>query len=91
MAAIVQSRCRSPTQCVVGLSSPPALATARAAKCWVIVSRLDRLSRDVAFVSGLLVQRVPFIVSELSREADPFMLHLYAALAESVGHLPVTG
>jgi hypothetical protein len=37
---------------------------------------------DVAFVSGLMVQRVPFIVAELGRDADPFMLHLYAALAE---------
>jgi hypothetical protein len=25
---------------------------------------------------------VPFIVAELGRDADPFMLHLYAALAE---------
>ena len=48
----------------------------------MIVSKLDRLSRDVAFVSGLMAQRVPFIVAELGRDADPFMLHLYAALAE---------
>jgi DNA invertase Pin-like site-specific DNA recombinase len=48
----------------------------------VLVSKLDRLSRDVAFVSGLMAQRVPFIVAELGRDADPFMLHLYAALAE---------
>ena len=27
-------------------------------------------------------QRVPFIVAELGRDADPFILHLYAALAE---------
>jgi len=27
-------------------------------------------------------QRVPFIVAELGRDADPFMLHLYSALAE---------
>jgi Resolvase, N terminal domain len=47
-----------------------------------VVSKLDRLSRDVAFVSGLMAQRVPFIVAELGRDADPFMLHLYAALAE---------
>ena len=47
-----------------------------------MVSKLDRLSRDVAFVSGLMAQRVPFIVAELGRDADPFMLHLYAALAE---------
>jgi DNA invertase Pin-like site-specific DNA recombinase len=59
-----------------------ALAMARNAKCSVIVSKLDRLSRDVAFVSGLMAQRVPFIVAELGRDADPFMLHLYAALAE---------
>jgi DNA invertase Pin-like site-specific DNA recombinase len=59
-----------------------ALAAARLAKCSVLVSKLDRLSRDVAFVSGLMAQRVPFIVAELGRDADPFMLHLYAALAE---------
>ena len=52
------------------------------AKCPVIVAKLDRLSRDVAFISGLMAQRVPFIVAELGRDADPFMLHLYAALAE---------
>jgi DNA invertase Pin-like site-specific DNA recombinase len=59
-----------------------ALAAARSAKCCVVVAKLDRLSRDVAFVSGLMAQRVPFIVAELGRDADPFMLHLYAALAE---------
>src|SRR5947209_3486766 len=59
-----------------------ALAKARIAKCPILVSKLDRLSRDVAFVAGLMAQRVPFIVAELGRDADPFMLHLYAALAE---------
>src|SRR4029434_11203061 len=59
-----------------------ALSAARTAKCVILVSKLDRLSRDVAFVSGLMAQRVPFIVAELGRDADPFMLHLYAALAE---------
>src|SRR3954465_10155360 len=59
-----------------------ALAAARAAKCPVIVSKLDRLSRDVDFISGLMAQRVHFIVAELGPDADPFMLHLYAALAE---------
>ena len=29
-----------------------------------------------------MAQRVPFIVAELGRDADPFMLHLYAAFAE---------
>src|SRR4030088_678198 len=59
-----------------------ALAAARKARCSIVVSKLDRLSRDVAFVSGLMAQRVAFIVAELGRDADPFMLHLYAALAE---------
>ena len=59
-----------------------ALAAGRASKCPVIVAKLDRLSRDVAFVAGLMAQRVPFIVAELGVDADPFMLHLYAALAE---------
>src|SRR5947199_6820358 len=59
-----------------------ALATGRAKRCPVIVAKLDRLSRDVAFVASLMAQRVPFIVAELGTDADPFMLHLYAALAE---------
>lgn len=59
-----------------------ALATAHKQRCPVLVAKLDRLSRDVAFIAGLMVQRVPFIVAELGADADPFMLHLYAALAE---------
>src|SRR5205807_9344768 len=39
----------------------PALSAARTAKCSVLVSKLDRLSRDVAFVSGLMAQRAPVI------------------------------
>lgn len=59
-----------------------AIETARKAKCAVVVAKLDRLSRDVAFVAGLMAQRVPFVVAELGKDADPFMLHIYAALAE---------
>ena len=59
-----------------------ALAQARRAKCSVLVAKLDRLSRDVHFISGLMAHRVPFVVAELGADADPFMLHLYAALAE---------
>jgi len=59
-----------------------ALAAAKKLKCPVIVHKLDRLSRDVAFISGLMAQRVPFIVAELGPNVDPFMLHIYAAVAE---------
>lgn len=59
-----------------------ALSEARKRKGSVVVSKLDRLSRDVHFISGLMAHKVPFIVTELGADADPFMLHLYAALAE---------
>jgi DNA invertase Pin-like site-specific DNA recombinase len=59
-----------------------ALDTARRLGCPVIVAKLDRLSRDVAFISGLMARRVSFIVAELGADVDPFVLHLYASLAE---------
>ena len=59
-----------------------ALAEARKRHCSVAVAKLDRLSRDVHFISGLMAQRVPFLVAELGADVDPFVLHLYAALAE---------
>jgi len=48
----------------------------------VAVAKLDRLSRDVHFISGLMAHRVPFVVAELGPDIDPFVLHLFAALAE---------
>ena len=59
-----------------------ALAQARRLRCAVVVAKLDRLSRDVHFISGLMTQRVPFIVAELGADVDPFMMHIYAAVAE---------
>jgi DNA invertase Pin-like site-specific DNA recombinase len=59
-----------------------ALKAARKLKSPIIVAKLDRLSRDVHFISGLMSHKTPFIVAELGADADPFMLHLYAALAE---------
>jgi DNA invertase Pin-like site-specific DNA recombinase len=50
--------------------------------CPVIVAELDRLSRDVHFISGLMQHRTPFIVAKLGADTDPFMLQIYAALAE---------
>lgn len=59
-----------------------AIADARSRKCPVAVAKLDRLSRDVHFISGLMAERVQFIVAELGPDVDPFILHLFAALAE---------
>src|ERR1700675_311038 len=59
-----------------------ALNEARRQRCNVAVAKLDRLSRDVHFISGLMAHRVPFVVAELGADIDPFVLHLFAALAE---------
>jgi DNA invertase Pin-like site-specific DNA recombinase len=59
-----------------------AIKAARKAKCPVVVSKLDRLSRDVHFISGLMAHKVPFVVAELGADVDPFILHLFAALAQ---------
>jgi hypothetical protein len=36
------------------------------------VAKLDRLSRDVHFISGLMAHKVPFVVAELGADVDPF-------------------
>jgi DNA invertase Pin-like site-specific DNA recombinase len=59
-----------------------ALKEAKRRRCAVAVAKLDRLSRDVAFIAGLMAQRVPFIAADLGPDVDPFMLHIYAAIAE---------
>ena len=59
-----------------------ALAAARKQRCHVAVAKLDRLSRDVHFISGLMAHKVPFLVAELGPDVDPFVLHLFAAFAE---------
>ncbi len=59
-----------------------ALDLAKRKRCRVVVAKLDRLSRDVHFISGLMAERVPFVVTELGPDIDPFMLHIYAAVAQ---------
>jgi hypothetical protein len=48
------------------------------------IAKLDRLSRNVSFISGLMEQRVQFIVAEHPR-AEPFELHLRVMLVEDEG------
>src|SRR5689334_4433224 len=54
-----------------------ALDAARKLDAPIIVAKLDRLSRDVHYISGLMKERVPFIVTELGMDTEPFMLHLF--------------
>jgi DNA invertase Pin-like site-specific DNA recombinase len=59
-----------------------ALKLAKKLKTCVLVSKLDRLSRDVHFISGLMSNKVPFVVAELGLDVDNFVLHIMAALSE---------
>jgi DNA invertase Pin-like site-specific DNA recombinase len=59
-----------------------ALKEARTARCPLIVSRLDRLSRNVHFISGLMEHKVHFMVALFGRDVDNFTLHIYASIAE---------
>ncbi len=61
---------------------PPAACAARRLHCPVLVTKLDRLARDVHFIAGLMASRVPFLAAEPGADVDPFMLHIHAALAE---------
>jgi DNA invertase Pin-like site-specific DNA recombinase len=41
-----------------------ALSEARRQRCSVAIAKLDRLSRDVHFISGLMAHPVPFVVAD---------------------------
>lgn len=58
-----------------------ALSTAKREKAGLIIAKLDRLARNVHFISGLMETGVEFAVADMPN-ADRFQLHLFAALAE---------
>jgi DNA invertase Pin-like site-specific DNA recombinase len=58
-----------------------ALKAAKAVKGPLIVAMLSRLARNSHFVTGLMEQRVRFIVTTMPK-ADAFTLQIYAALDE---------
>ena len=60
-----------------------ALAMAKRLKAPIIVSKLCRLSREVAFVSSLMARGVPFIVAAFGVGVDNLMLHIHAAMNEN--------
>lgn len=59
-----------------------ALAQAKATDATLIVAKLDRLSRNVAFLSSLLESGVPFICCD-NPFANKLTLHILAAVAEA--------
>jgi DNA invertase Pin-like site-specific DNA recombinase len=52
-------------------------------RCCLMVSKLDRLSRDVESIANLVNDKsIRFIVVQLGLEADNFQIHLFASLAQ---------
>lgn len=58
-----------------------ALTACRKQKATLVIARLDRLGRNVHFISGLMQSGVAFRVCDRPN-AKPFELHIFAALAE---------
>jgi hypothetical protein len=44
-----------------------------------LIAKLDRLSRNVHFISGLMERKVDFVACE---SANAFMINVYAAVAQ---------
>jgi DNA invertase Pin-like site-specific DNA recombinase len=59
-----------------------ALAEAKRLRCPLMVSKLDRLSRDTHFITGLMKHRTSIVVTELGETVEPFVLQLMAVVAE---------
>jgi DNA invertase Pin-like site-specific DNA recombinase len=55
--------------------------TAKKHRATLILAKLARLARNVAFIAGLMERKVDFVCCDMPT-ATPFMLHVYAAVAE---------
>jgi DNA invertase Pin-like site-specific DNA recombinase len=58
-----------------------ALARCKRLKATLAIAALDRLARNVVFIASLIETRVRFVALDIP-DATPFMLHIYAAVAE---------
>ncbi|MHA6722106.1 recombinase family protein [Sphingomonas sp. RS2018] len=58
-----------------------ALYMCRRKKATLVIAKLDRLARNVAFVATLLEGRIKFVCCDMP-EADSTMLQIYSAIAE---------
>src|SRR5262249_8207532 len=59
----------------------PALDYCQRHRATLLIAKLDRLARNVHFVSGLMESGIPFVAADMPA-ADPFRLHIEAAVAE---------
>lgn len=58
-----------------------ALSHAKRSKCRLVIAKLDRLGRNVAFISALMESRVEFTAVD-SPHANKLTLHILSAIAE---------
>jgi DNA invertase Pin-like site-specific DNA recombinase len=58
-----------------------AIAAAKKARATLIIAKLDRLARNVHFISGLMESGVDFVAAD-NPHANKLMVHLLAAFAE---------
>lgn len=58
-----------------------ALAACKKEKAVLVIARLDRLARNVAFISKLMESKVEFMAIDVPH-ADKFIVHIMAAVAE---------
>jgi DNA invertase Pin-like site-specific DNA recombinase len=63
-----------------------AMDHARSAKATLVIAKIDRLARNVAFISALMESGQPFVCCDMP-EADNFTIHILAALAEREGQM----
>lgn len=63
-----------------------AIAHARVASATLVIAKLDRLARNVAFISTLMESQLPLVCCDMP-EADKFTLHILAAVAEREGQM----
>ena len=58
-----------------------ALALCRQKKAVLVIAKLDRLSRNLAFIANLMESRVEFVACDMP-EANQLTLHIMAAMAQ---------
>lgn len=58
-----------------------AIAFTKQSKAKLIIAKLDRLARNVHFVSALMESKVPFVCADMP-EANELTLHIMAAMAQ---------
>lgn len=58
-----------------------AIAAAKRQSAKVLIAKLDRFSRKVSFIAGIMEQGVGLVVADMPNATD-FQLHIFAALAQ---------